>query len=448
LTLDGAIQPMPFTQVNDILEAAYPVELEEIFRKLDEDGIPASLGQVHFGKLKEGREIAVKVQYPEIAEAVDTEMKLLGWLPETGPVSKWGFSLEDYRNTFWQNFRKELDYRQEAAQQLKYSSLASDLKKLVVPEVIPHLCHGNVLVQFREDGFSLEKAETLAAPVRQNIGQSILEHYIHMLFRQGFVHGDPHPGNMAFRQWGREKYSLILYDYGCILEVEDEVRKALILIILALRDREAVDPVACLVALGFDADKLEDIRPQLPALLQVLFEPFLTDQPFDVRHWRLSERIDQLVGELKWWFRSAAPPRLILLIRVLHGMSTLLLRLDAKLLWQETLDKMCADLYPAVREMQLPHVTALPGSVVQLDGIAEYLKVHVVKSNGNKIELTMPARVAENLENAMDETVLKAVQKQNIDLLAIQRRACKTGFVPQTLFDVKDDEREVHVWLE
>jgi hypothetical protein len=40
------------------------------------------------------------------------------------------------------------------------------------------------------------------------------------------------------------------------------------------------------------------------------------------------------------------------------------------------------------------------------------------------------------------------VQQQNIDLPAIQRRACKTGFVPQTLFDVKDDEREVHVWLE
>jgi len=209
-----------------------------------------------------------------------------------------------------------------------------------------------------------------------------------------------------------------------------------------------VDPVACLVALGFDADKLEDIRPQLPALLQVLFEPFLTDQPFDVREWRLSERIDQLVGELKWWFRSAAPPRLILLMRVLHGMSTLLYRLDAKLLWQETLDKMCADLYPAVREMQLPHVAALPGSVVQLDGIAEYLKVYVVKSNGNKVELTMPARVAENLETAMDDTVLQAVQKQSIDLPAIQKRACQSGFIPQTLFDIKDDERDVRVWLE
>jgi len=58
------------------------------------------------------------------------------------------------------------------------------------------------------------------------------------------------------------------------LVISDEIRLGLIRIILALRNNEAVDPVACLVAIGFDQEKLEDLRPTLPALLSVLFEPF------------------------------------------------------------------------------------------------------------------------------------------------------------------------------
>ena len=84
---------------------------------------------------------------------------------------------------------------------------------------------------------------------------------------------------------------------------------------------------------------------------------------------------------------------------------------------------------------------------VPFSGVARYLKVDIEKASGVKVKLTMPARLAEDLEHAMDETVLKAIREQNIDLADIQERARNSGFVPQVLFELHDAERDVRVWL-
>ncbi len=447
-TLNSALQAMPFDQVGEILDRAYQKPWQQVFRDLDPEGIAASLGQVHFGHLRDGRAVAVKVQYPEIARAVEAEMDFLGWMPKVGPVAKWGFHLEGYRDAFWRNFRNELHYDHEIACQDKYREGSRPLGFVVVPEVFPEVSHPNVLVQAREDGFGLDKAETLAPSQKQAIGRVLLEHYFHMLFRHGFVHADPHPGNFAFRQTGRDRFDLILYDYGSILEVPSPVRLALLRTLLALQDYEPLDPMACLMGLGFDAQKLQDLRPHLPALLNVLFEPFVTEAPFDIRNWRLSERFDQIVGELKWWFRSAAPPSLIFLMRTLHGLCAMLERLDARLAWRFLLEKRCSDLYPEAKRLALPEVPASPASATRFDGVARYLQVHVIKSNGNKVKLTMPARVADQLEEVIDPPVKASIERQKIDLPGIQKRVRQSGFVPQTVFELVDDERQVRVWLE
>ena len=447
-TLDAAIEPMPYAQVVSILEEIYQRPLKEVFRHLDEDCRTASLGQVHFGKLKDGSKVAVKVQYPGIAHSVESEMDIMGWMPRVGPVVKWGFQMDGYRDAFWSNFQKELDYRQELENQVKYAEQAAPLKNVIVPKVLPDLSHPTVLVQSLEEGIDLKKAETLAQNHRQSIGRALVQHYIHMLFRHGFVHADPHPGNFAFRQTSRGNFSLIVYDYGCILHIPDEVRLGLLRMVLALQRHEPLDPVACLAMIGFDPEKLQDIRSTLPALLHVLFEPFLIEAPYDMKDWKMSERFDGIVGEMKWWFRSAAPPGLIFLMRTLHGMSVMLERLDAKIPWRFILDNSCSDLYPEAEVLKIPDVPSPSDKILRLDGIAQYLKVNVVKPNGNKVKLTMPARVADNIEEVIDPPVKESIDRQNIDLVAIQKRVRETGFIPQTLFDLKDPEREVLVWLE
>lgn len=447
-SLAAAIEPTPFDQIVFTLEEAYQASIKEVFRHLDEECRTASLGQVHFGQLRDGSKVAVKVQYAGIGQSVEAEMDLLGWAPRVGPAVKWGFQMDGYRDAFWSNLQKELDYGQELEHQKKYAELAAPLKNVIVPKVFPDLCRPTILVQSLEEGISLEKAETLAEKHRQSMGRVLVRHYIHMLFRHGFVHADPHPGNFAFRQTSSGDFSLIAYDYGCILEITDEVRLGLLRIVLALRNHEGLDPAACLGAIGFDLEKLEDVRSSLPALLHVLFEPFLIEAPYDIKDWRMSERFDGIVGEMKWWFRSAAPPDLIFLMRTLHGLSVMLERLDAKVSWRFILDNLCSDLYPEAEAIIIPEVPSSSGRVLRLDGIAQYLKVNVVKPSGNEVRLTMPARMADNLENVIDPPVKEAIDRQSVDIAAIQKRVRETGFVPQTLFGLKDSEREVLVWLE
>lgn len=446
-SLNNSLEPLSFEEVVELISKAYGKPFDTVFKKLEKTCKTASLGQVHFGKLKNGVEVAVKVQYPEIATAVEAEMNLMGFLPKVGPVAKWGFKMDGYRDAFWHNFSEELDYRVEAGHQENYRQKIPPLERIVVPEVFSDFTRPTVLVQKKEEGFGLDKAETMMPEQKQAMGRLLLQHYFHMLFRHGFVHADPQPANFAFRQYKKDYFVLIIYDFGSVLEISDEIRLALLRIILALRDRENLDPVRCLAALGFDPEKLHDLRPTLPALMSVLFEPFLVEAPYHVKDWRMSERFDQIVGEMKWWFRSSAPPQLIFLMRTLHGLTTMLKRLDVELPWQFTLDKLLSDIYPQARALTLTQVASSEQSPA-FDSMARYLKVHVVKSNGNKVSLTMPGRCADDIEGVMDESVKESILKQKIDLPSIQDRARKSCFVPQTLFELHDEERDMKVWLE
>ena len=413
-TLNVAITAMPFDQVVSILEEKYQAPLGSIFQTLDVDCKPVSLGQMYFGILKDGTSVAVKVQHPDIAD----------------------------------NVEKQLDYQREIEHQKNYAERVAPLKNVIVPNVFCDLSFPSVLVQSLQKGFTLEKARTLAQTSRQAIGRVVLQHYLHMLFRHGFIHADPHPGNFAFRQTGREKFSLIVYDYSSILQIPDDVRLGLLRIILALQNHESLDPIACLNMIGFDPEKLQDFNPTLPALLHVLFAPFLIEAPYDVKDWRINVRFDQIVGEMKWGFRSAASPELIFLMQTLHGLSAMLKRLDAKISWRLVLDKLCSDLYSQAEVMNISRIPGDSGKVLRLNGIAQYLKVKVVKRNGNKFTLTLPARIADKITDIIDNPVVNSSGLQKIDLTAIQNRIHKTGFVPQKLFDLKDPECEVLVWLE
>ena len=155
LLLD-AIVPIPFQEVTKILECAYGQS--QIFKELDKLGETVSLGQMHFGKLNDGTEVAVKIHWPNIVSAVKPELGIMGCLPKTGPVAKWDFKIDDYRDVFWQNFSEEFDNRIEIGHQIQYRKMIFPLGRIIIPEIIEDLCRPNILVQKREEGFGLDKA--------------------------------------------------------------------------------------------------------------------------------------------------------------------------------------------------------------------------------------------------------------------------------------------------
>jgi predicted unusual protein kinase regulating ubiquinone biosynthesis (AarF/ABC1/UbiB family) len=444
-SLNEAIEPMAFDKVTGLLDEAYGMSYTKIFKSLEKKAKAASIGQVHFGKLKDDRSVAVKVQYPEIEKTVETELKLLGFLPKVGPAAKWGFNLIGYRDKFWENFTGELDYQKEAAIQIEYKALMAPIEEVAIPEVVSDLCRPKVLVQIREDSVSLDEVEKMGKNERHAIGKALLRHYIHMIFRHGYVHSDPHPGNFGFRLDGNIK--AVLYDYGSVLELTKNERMVLLRIILAIRDRENINPASCLAALGFDPEKLDDLRDVLPCILRILFDPFILDFPYDVKDWKLSESIDSVAGDLKWWFRSAAPPKFIFLMRTLHGLIVMLQRLNTRQSWKYILDDACGDLYSEVRSFSIPQIEGLQNDM-SFSYLSQYLKIYVKKTSGGLVELTMPARVADDLDGVIDLVVKETIKKNSLDLSEMQMTVRKTGFKPQEIFRVQDSERDVRVWLE
>jgi hypothetical protein len=443
---DGAIPPLPFDEVLEALDDAYGVAASEIFTELSESGLPASVGQVHFGRGPAGEEVAIKLRYPGIVEAVKSEVSLLGWIPAAGPARQWGFDLAGYRKTLGAALTGELDYEAEAQRQIRYRRLASPHEDVIVPEVIAHLCRPDVLVQSRENGISLEEACRRTPGERLAMGRAALRHVLRMAFRHGFVHADPNPANFAFRPSTLSgEWAVVLYDYGCVLELDRTTRLALLRTILALQTREPLDVAACLAAAGFEAEKLRDLGARLPPLLAALFEPFLSDAPFDAGEWRLGERADAIAGDLKWWFRSAAPARLILLMRIFHGLVDLLVRLDARVCWKRELEAVAGEEFAAARALA---VASAPSSSPRFDSMATRLRVRVERPGKSAVELSFPARAAEDFQALMDADILTKAAQAGIDAAEVQRRLFASGMIAQSVFELQDDRRKVLVWLE
>ena len=135
-------------------------------------------------------------------------LDIMEWLPKAHSNAKWDFKIDDYRDVFLQKFSEEFDNRLEINHQIQYRKMISPLGRIIIPEIIEDLCRPNILVQKREEGFGLDKAETMIPAQKIAMGRLLLEHFFHMLFRHGFVHADLQPLNLSFRQYKKDYFVL------------------------------------------------------------------------------------------------------------------------------------------------------------------------------------------------------------------------------------------------
>lgn len=155
--LTRGTEPLPLDAVLPLLDEILGHDHRELFSDFPPAAAAATLGQVHRARLHDGREVAVKLQYPDIADAVETEMKLAGLVPSAGPARRWNFDLDGYIETLRSNMRRELDYMDEARRQHEFRA-AVQTEGLVVPEVLAEHCRPAMLVQSWEVGDELEQA--------------------------------------------------------------------------------------------------------------------------------------------------------------------------------------------------------------------------------------------------------------------------------------------------
>ncbi len=442
--LQASADPLPWTAIEPLLVRAWGRPVAEVLADVDERGFAASLGQVHRATTRDGFEVAVKVQYPGVRDAVETDLRMLGWLSFPVGNLRRGFDLRRYRDVITQDLDRELDYRAEAAQQRRFRDWAAREPFLVVPRVLDEWSTDEVLVTAWEDGDAWDTvAKEWSAENRRELAAQMVRTFLHGLFMRGQVHADLHPGNLRFRLTSAGP-KLVLYDYGCVYEPSRETVLALLRLIRAT-EQHCEPPLPLFIKLGFRPEYLEPLADKLPAMCQVLLEPFIADHPFDLAQWRLDERLGDILGDDRWNFRIAGPAEMIFLMRAFHGLLYYLRGLQAPVNWRRLLWPCMHGLSSEMASLSIPVATRANRDFRSL---AQWLKIRVSEAGCTKVELTSNATGIDDLEHLLDPDLLAKINDRHIELQRVVRDIRRRGYTPGPVFDLDEGTKHISVWLE
>jgi hypothetical protein len=436
---------LPPERVFEEIERALGEPISRWFESIDREGLSASLGQVHRARLWDGRDVAVKVQYPGIADAVRQDLSMLGVLALPMGGFRRRFDVSGYRREMALRLEEELDYRKEVERMREFTRLTEALPAVRVPQPVYELCGKTVLTATWLENVSLDEAVHWPEPVRRELAGTLLKLFLFSIFRWRVLHADPHAGNYRFAlEQGRPV--LVLFDFGCVKEVprafSREFRRLIALCGDAKRPASSEDLLQVFAALGFRRELLEPMAAKLPALAQVLVEPFLAEGSFSVRDWNLSERFSKLLGDLKWNFRVAGSPDLLYVVRAWQGLLCYLKALRVSVPWRALYEEAVQGL-PKF-ELRPLEEKLLKGRPVK----SNKLKIRVCENDQTKVELTFQAQAAEWLHELVPEELKSRLLDRKVDVRALAQAAVTADFPPGTLFEDQRGFKSVRVWLE
>jgi predicted unusual protein kinase regulating ubiquinone biosynthesis (AarF/ABC1/UbiB family) len=433
---------LPLRAVLDRLEASLGRPWTDCFRSIDAVGIAASLGQVHRAILRDGRTAAVKIQYPDSAANVDTDLGTLHWLSLPFGGLRGGFDLAAYRREVGGMLRQEIDYSREAQSLRRFGALAQGCAAVVVPEVIDELCTESVLTMTWLEGEPFDAVRTWPEEDRRQAALVLLRLFLTSGLAWRFLHADPHPGNYRFIRDSKGIRVGVL-DFGCVVPLSEDRAASLVRLVEEARSSSADQVLADYLTLGFNADLLEPMAHLLPALNQVMFEPFITEGPFSLSAWRLSERVESLLGPFRWNFRFAGPAELIFVVRAYVGLLRYLQALGVDVDWSEVWR---TSVGPRL-EAAVPAAVQKPADGGR-DVLSHRLRVAVWEAGQVRVDLTFKAVLAENLPDLIPEELEEKLRARGLDVQRIADEAALSRFAPGELFRLTEGSKLVRVWLD
>ncbi|HEY1523109.1 MAG TPA: AarF/ABC1/UbiB kinase family protein [Solirubrobacteraceae bacterium] len=197
-------KPVSFKAIRRVIEQDLGEKLGSVFADFDEEPIAAaSIGQVHQAELDDGRQVAVKVQYPGIAEAIHADMQNLRLALKLLSVIAPGIDTGPIAQEIRERIMQELDYELEASNHHAMARVYRGHPFIDVPDVISDLCRERVLVSEFVPGARFAQARDRPAEERNRLGEILVRFYINGPLRHRLLNGDPHPGNSLFLDDGR-----------------------------------------------------------------------------------------------------------------------------------------------------------------------------------------------------------------------------------------------------
>ncbi len=323
-SLQRAAPPMSFELARGVVEAELGGDLARFFRRFEPAPIAAaSIGQVHRAVLHDGREVAVKVQYPGVDQAIESDLALLDKLGFFAGFASPNLDRRALLDEVTALLRGELDYRQEAEHQAAFGAFWAGHPFIRIPAVVGELTRQRVLCQEFVRGLGYREFLAVSQPAeRQLAARVLLDFTFDSLYRRRLFYGDPHPGNYLFAADG----GITFLDFGCVRRFEPPFLDALrgLLRSVVEDDRSAFD--GALRALGMlDADA--SASAAVWAFFVYHFEPLLTDAPFTYDAEYAARARDVLhLSELR---RLGLARELLVFNRISFGLNALMVDLEA-----------------------------------------------------------------------------------------------------------------------
>jgi predicted unusual protein kinase regulating ubiquinone biosynthesis (AarF/ABC1/UbiB family) len=272
--------PMPFSVIRKQIDRELGKRAKLIRRIDHKPYAAASIGQVHRAVLHDGREVVIKVQYPGVAESCDTDLSQLKLALRMARIVRVDKAvLDDLFEEIRERLHEELDYEQEARNMDLFRAFYAGDPHIVIPATVPELCGKQVLTMILEHGDPLEAAgESYPLEVRNAVALRLFDFMCRSVFELQAVHADPNPGNFACRPDG----SLVIYDFGCIKQLEPDSVAAYRDTVRAALAQDWREVERGLMRLGVRVPGSAPVGGDFYApWRQIVLRPFITDEPYD-----------------------------------------------------------------------------------------------------------------------------------------------------------------------
>jgi predicted unusual protein kinase regulating ubiquinone biosynthesis (AarF/ABC1/UbiB family) len=313
------------------------------FGKFDKDAsFAASLGQVHHAVLPDGREVAAKLQYPDMASALEADLDQLKVVFAVGQRFDPAIRTDEIQAEIRTRLREELDYRREAKHVALYRHMLRAEPAVHVPDVVPGYSTDRLLTMSWLEGEPLLNWKARSQEERDALAANMFRAWYVPFYLYGVIHGDPHLGNYTVRPDG----AVNLMDFGCVRVFPPRFVRGSIELYRALMSDDLDRAVAAYEDWGF-AGLSRDMIAVLNRWAAFLYGPLMDDRPR-----RLTEGMAEghgrdmaqnVFGELRRMGGVRPPREFVFMDRAAIGLGSVFIHLRASINWHRLFESLIAD---------------------------------------------------------------------------------------------------------
>jgi len=340
-TLQREAPPMDFVTLSAQIEEGLDQPIDAVFKFFDPEPLgAASIGQVHRGTLFDGREVAVKVQYPGVAESLESDLQNMATLIKLGRV----IMTKERADAFVAEARaallQETNYELEASNLTRFADYFADRPGVRVPRPIPEYVRPTVMVMEFVDGRPFDEAVNEIEDVdkRNLLATRFVETFVYMFHDLNVLHADPHPGNFMLDS----DDNIVLLDFGCVRDFSAEMADSVLHMLDAYWTRDIRRLTRIAQKIGFGRDDTAPPEPDVFAeYLDMILEPLANYGPFRFAEFKVHGRVRNFLRTHLTVVRFVPPADLLMYFRVLAGMKGMMTRIDAAVELRQIAEACC-----------------------------------------------------------------------------------------------------------